>query len=147
MTANQQDGTPRTDAAISGGVNAAHWLEDRDTLVEISRQLERELAAAQAKLAEDALLDRFAAHQPAEADMALVRQLNALADMRGGPLSCSLDDRVLLRQAAAALSRPRAKVSEDALRNAESWKGRADDAGFLSRELLRLHAILGGDRT
>ena len=62
MTANRQDGTPRTDAAISGGVNAAHWLEDRDTLVEISRQLERELAAAQARhraagVSEEAIVD------------------------------------------------------------------------------------------
>ena len=40
--------TPRTDAAIAGGINAAHWMEDRDCLVETSRQLERELNALSA---------------------------------------------------------------------------------------------------
>ena len=44
--------TPRTDAAVAGGVNASHWMEDRDTLVHTSCQLERELSAARRELAE-----------------------------------------------------------------------------------------------
>lgn len=38
--------TPRTDDAVCGGVNASHWMEDRDALIATSKYIEQKLAAA-----------------------------------------------------------------------------------------------------